>query len=149
MVTRSTSNQLSKRIDEIADRLGATVKPMYTVYLDFSARAMKSSLAKILTLGRRRDGAVLSFGTGDEKFVRIPRPEQMQKAGGATVRYRGKPHTPTPIGPAVAAFSQRPTVWRRLESRMPFFCESLLWIPGCASMTSLLHKFEEVCQFSI
>jgi hypothetical protein len=35
MVTRSQIAQLSKRIDEIADRLGATVKQMYTVYLDF------------------------------------------------------------------------------------------------------------------
>ena len=35
MVTRSKISRLSSRIDELMDRLGATIKPTFAVYLDF------------------------------------------------------------------------------------------------------------------
>jgi hypothetical protein len=75
MVTKSQIAQLSKRIDEIADRLGATVKQMYTVYLDFGEDDETYYQRYPDQRGRRHEGVVLRFGTGAEKFVRIPRPE--------------------------------------------------------------------------
>jgi len=74
MVTRSKISRLSSRIDELMDRLGATIKPTFAVYLDFGEND-EEFYRRNPDCGRRHEGVVLRFGEGAEKFVRIPQPE--------------------------------------------------------------------------
>jgi hypothetical protein len=51
------------------------VKQMFTVYLDFGEDDETYYQRYPDQRGRRHEGFVLRFGTGVEKFVRIPQPE--------------------------------------------------------------------------
>ena len=61
--------------EQLAEQLGQTVRHTYKVFLDFGESDEEFYARYPEARGRRREGIILSFGTGADKFVRIPQPE--------------------------------------------------------------------------
>ncbi len=75
MVSTQTINRLSLRIEQLAEQLGRAERPTYKVFLDFGESDEEFYARYPEARGRLREGIILSFGAGAEKFVRIPQPE--------------------------------------------------------------------------